>query len=145
ANMSLAIGVGIGSALAGVLSDHKVELGLVPLGTAGMLLWTTILAFMGDVRIGFVLPAFGLLGASSGFFIVPLNALLQQRSPATDKGGLVAASNFYQAIGMVVAAGLFIVFTQVLKLPATTLFLVAGGISAIAAFYVFRLLPEALV
>ena len=145
ANMSLAVGVGIGSALAGVLSDHKVELGLVPLGTAGMLVWTTILAFMPGVRLGFVLPAFGLLGASSGFFIVPLNALLQQRSPATDKGGLVAASNFYQAIGMVVAAGLFMVFTQVLKLPATTLFLVAGGITAIAAFYVFRLLPEALV
>jgi acyl-[acyl-carrier-protein]-phospholipid O-acyltransferase/long-chain-fatty-acid--[acyl-carrier-protein] ligase len=144
ANMSLAIGVGVGSALAGLLSDHKVELGLVPLGTLGMLVWTLVLAAMEGVRVRYVLPAFALLGASSGFFIVPLNALLQQRSPSTDKGGVVAASNFFQAIGMAGAAGLFMLLTQGLKLPATGLFLVSGAITAVAAVYVFRLLPEAL-
>src|ERR1043166_3376261 len=81
ANMALAIGVGVGSALAGVLSDHKVELGLVPLGTAGKLVWSVALAFMHGVRLGFVLPAFGLLGASSGFFIVPPHPLLPPGGP----------------------------------------------------------------
>jgi acyl-[acyl-carrier-protein]-phospholipid O-acyltransferase/long-chain-fatty-acid--[acyl-carrier-protein] ligase len=144
AYMALAVGVGLGSALAGVLSDHKVELGLVPLGTFGMLIFSVALGFMDGVRPAVVLPVFALLGASGGFFVVPLNALLQERSPDSDKGGLIAASNFYQAIGMALTAVLFMVLTDVLHLPAKVLFLVAGGITLVAAAYSTWLLPEAL-
>jgi acyl-[acyl-carrier-protein]-phospholipid O-acyltransferase/long-chain-fatty-acid--[acyl-carrier-protein] ligase len=144
AYIALAVGVGIGSGLAGVLSDHKVELGLVPLGTFGMLVFSVLLAFMDGVRKEVVLPMFALLGASGGFFIVPLNALLQQRSPDADKGGLVAASNFYQAIGMALTAVVFMVLTDLLHVPAKHLFLLAGGVTLIAAVYSTWLLPEAL-
>lgn len=145
AYIALAVGVGIGSALAGLLSDHKVELGLVPLGTFGMLVFSVALAFMDGVRKEVVLPVFALLGAAGGLFIVPLNALLQQRSPDSDKGGLVAASNFYQAIGMALTAVLFMVLTDVLHVPAKYLFLISGGVTLIAAVYSTCLLPEALV
>jgi acyl-[acyl-carrier-protein]-phospholipid O-acyltransferase/long-chain-fatty-acid--[acyl-carrier-protein] ligase len=145
AYIAMAVGVGLGSGLAGVLSDHKVELGLVPLGTFGMLVFSVLLAFMDGVRPAFVLPLFSLLGASGGFFIVPLNALLQQRSPDTDKGGLIAASNFYQAIGMTLTAVVFMVLTDVAHLAAKHLFLVSGGVTLIAAIYSAWLLPEALV
>jgi hypothetical protein len=37
-----------------------------------------------------------LLGLSSGLFIVPLNAYLQQRAEAHEKGRLIATNNFSQ-------------------------------------------------
>jgi acyl-[acyl-carrier-protein]-phospholipid O-acyltransferase/long-chain-fatty-acid--[acyl-carrier-protein] ligase len=143
--IGLAVGVGAGSGLAGWLSDHKVELGLVPLGAFGMVVFGLALSGMGGWSLYYVLPAFALLGASAGFFIVPLNALLQQRSPSTEKGGLVAASNFFQAVGMTAAAVLFMVLSDTLHLRPTTLFLVAALLTAGVAVYLFRLLPEALV
>jgi acyl-[acyl-carrier-protein]-phospholipid O-acyltransferase/long-chain-fatty-acid--[acyl-carrier-protein] ligase len=143
--IGIAVGVGAGSGLAGWLSDHKVELGLVPLGAFGMVLFSLALSGMGGLSLLYVMPLFALLGAAAGFFIVPLNALLQQRSPATDKGGMVAASNFFQAVGMTAAAVLFMVLTVWLHLKPTTLFLVAGLLTAGVAAYLFHLLPEALV
>ena len=81
---SLAVGIGAGSMLAGRLSGNKVELGLVPLGSI----------FMGVFSIGLYLASgsyagsvvmLALLGVASGVFIVPLNAYLQQRSEDTEK------------------------------------------------------------
>ena len=40
---------------------------------------------------------------SSGLFIVPLYAYMQQRSDAREKGRVVATNNFYQTIGMLIA------------------------------------------
>ena len=75
---SLAIGIGVGSMAAGRLSGDKVEPGLVPLGSFGMGVFGA-----GAVGLPLLMGGPGLasgLGFWGGLFIVPLYALLQQRS-----------------------------------------------------------------
>lgn len=100
------LGIGIGSPLAGYLSGHKVELGLVPIGAVGMILATAGagLAMNGAVPLVICIIV---IGFCAGFYIVPLYTLLQHRAPKTSKGDLVATSNFINVTGAIVASVLF--------------------------------------
>jgi len=99
----LAVGIGVGSMLAGRLSGNKVELGLVPLGSILMAVFSVLL-YSARGSYNWSAAMLGLLGASSGLFIVPLNAYLQQRSEAREKGRLIATNNFYNTVGLLIAS-----------------------------------------
>lgn len=104
---TVALGVGLGSPLAGVFSGGKVELGLVPLGSLGMAAAALVAAFT-IFRLPGLIVSLVLLGFFSGFYIVPLYTLLQHRAPKTSKGELVATSNFVNVTGAIVASLLFL-------------------------------------
>ena len=74
---AVALGIGLGSVAAGFLSGGKIEYGLIPLGSLGMTILGLALAIPGlwFVTVFVLLAA---LGFASGFFIVPVSALLQQ-------------------------------------------------------------------
>jgi acyl-[acyl-carrier-protein]-phospholipid O-acyltransferase/long-chain-fatty-acid--[acyl-carrier-protein] ligase len=100
----LAIGIGGGNLLAGRLSGDKVELGLVPLGAGAMGIFAMAAALCRSLVPATVTVV--LLAVASGLFVVPLYAFVQQRSERNAKGRVVAVNNFYQTIGMLIAAGL---------------------------------------
>lgn len=104
---TVALGVGLGSPLAGKLSGGKVELGLVPLGATGMILALLLAAAM-IFNMGGLIASLILIGFFSGFYIVPLYTLLQHRAPKTSKGDLIATSNFVNVIGATAASVLFL-------------------------------------
>ncbi|MFL5328026.1 MAG: MFS transporter [Gemmataceae bacterium] len=101
-----ALGIGIGSPLAGWLSGRKIELGLVPIGGIGMVLValfaTASLGWLPGLIVGVIL-----IGFCAGFYLVPLYTLLQHRAPKLSKGDMVATSNFINVIGAMVASILF--------------------------------------
>ena len=102
-----AVGIGLGSWLAGRLSGRSIEFGIVPLGALGLAGCCIAAAFMGDPRFWHIMLALMFLaGVSSGMFIVPLNAFIQFRSPATIRGEVIAASAFLSWVGVLLAAGL---------------------------------------
>jgi MFS family permease len=103
---TVALGVGLGSPLAGFLSGGKVELGLVPLGTVGMIACLVLAAVM-VFSTGGLIAMLILIGFFSGFYIVPLYTLLQHRAPKTSKGDLIATSNFINVTGAIAASVLF--------------------------------------
>jgi MFS family permease len=103
---TVALGIGLGSPLAGWLSGGKVELGLVPLGTVGMILATAAAALVINATMGLVACLIA-LGFCVGFYLVPLYALLQHRAPKTSKGDLIATSNFINVIGAITASVFF--------------------------------------
>ena len=78
---ALAIGIAAGSLSAGRLSGHHIELGLVPVGSIGLGVFSLGLA--GSSTYAGAAIALGLLGFSGGFFAVPLNALLADLSRLT--------------------------------------------------------------
>ncbi|HEX9878769.1 MAG TPA: acyl-[ACP]--phospholipid O-acyltransferase, partial [Candidatus Binatia bacterium] len=140
----LAVGIGVGSLAAGYLSGDKVELGLVPLGAAGMggcsllLLWS--------------LPAYSWVGSSlvflgffGGLFIVPLYALVQQRSPKEGKGQLIATANFMGTVGILVASAMFWVLRDLMEVPVRQILLLFGLITLGATAYILTILPDFLV
>jgi acyl-[acyl-carrier-protein]-phospholipid O-acyltransferase / long-chain-fatty-acid--[acyl-carrier-protein] ligase len=93
------IGVGVGSVLAGRLSASKVEVGLIPFGAVGLGSGVLLLGLVNPGLTGTLILAM-LIGLFSGFVVVPLNALLQWRSPDTCRGSVIALSNVLVFAGM---------------------------------------------
>jgi MFS family permease len=124
--VTFTLGIGIGSFLCDRLSAGRVELSLVAAGAIGMSLAGLDLAFaapdrsaamplaMGDLLAipgtWRVLLDLALLGTFGGLFIVPLYALIQQRSSVHHRARIIGANNVFNALFMVggalAAAGL---------------------------------------
>jgi MFS family permease len=102
----VALGIGLGSPLVGFLSGSKVELGLVPIGSLGMILAAVIAAAVLGWLKGLI-ACIILIGFFTGFYIVPLFTLLQHRAPKTSKGDSIATSNFINVTGAIIASVLF--------------------------------------
>jgi acyl-[acyl-carrier-protein]-phospholipid O-acyltransferase / long-chain-fatty-acid--[acyl-carrier-protein] ligase len=140
---SVAIGIGVGSLAAGFLSGGKIEYGLIPLGALGMTVFGFALSVHGLSFLQ-VLVVLAALGFTGGFFIVPINALIQHRPEEQHKGGVIAAANLLSFVGIGAAGALYYVLTNYLHLgPAAVFFWAAIG-TVIAAAYVLYLLPDSL-
>ena len=113
----LVFGLGLGAVLAGIWSRGRVELGLLPLGAFGIMIFCfllflvqgTIFKLQSPPTAPFVWACLFLvgLGFSAGLFDVPINAYMQQRSPREYRGSILAASNFLTFSGVVLVALLF--------------------------------------
>lgn len=99
----VALGIGLGSPLVGYLSGGKVELGLIPIGAAGMILATAGAALALNFVPGLI-ACIIIIGFSTGFYLVPLFTLLQHRAPKASKGDSIATSNFINVTGAILAS-----------------------------------------
>ncbi len=88
------IGVGLGSVLAGRISGRLVEYGLIPLGAIGVSFFTLLFGLTAPGYFA-TLAFMAVLGVFCGFIVVPLNAILQWRSPAERCGGVIALANVF--------------------------------------------------
>jgi MFS family permease len=101
-----ALGIGLGSPLAGWLSGKKVELGLLPIGGICMVIAICVAAmFMDNTRT--LIICIILIGFFTGFYLVPLFTQQQHRAPKKEKGQVVATFNFTNVIGAMIASVLF--------------------------------------
>jgi len=112
----------VGSLLCERLSGRKVELGLVPFGSIGLSLFaidlyfasrglqthslTGVGAFLAAPAHWRIVADLVLLGMFGGFYIVPLYALIQERSEPAYRSRIIAANNILNAIFMVASAGI---------------------------------------
>jgi len=140
---AVALGIGFGSLAAGFLSGGKIEYGLIPLGSLGMTAFGLALGIPG-ISFQAVLGFLAALGFMSGFFIVPVSALLQHRPPDDEKGAVLATVNWFSWVGIGAAAGVYYVFTHVLQLSPGAIFLCAAIGTLAATAYVLWLLPDSL-
>jgi MFS family permease len=109
---TVALGIGLGSPLAGLLSGRRVELRLVLLGAGGMIALLCTAAWQLTNTPVLVACIVG-VGMSTGFYIVPLFTLLQHRAPKTSKGEMIATSNFVNVVGAIASSALFWVVVTV--------------------------------
>ncbi len=151
------LGIGAGSFLCEKLSGRLVEIGLVPIGALGLTLFGIDLYFSqglaaGDELIGpaeFIARGGNLrvcidivmLGTFGGIYIVPLYALIQQRSPRDKCSRIIAANNVLNALFMV-AASLYGLLALSLGVSIPLLFLVMAVMNAAVAIFIFTLVPE---
>ena len=140
---ALAIGIGLGSFAAGYLSGGKIEYGLVPLGAIGMTVFGFLISAHGLTFLG-VMALLGGLGFSGGFFVVPVNALIQHRPEESQKGSVIAFANFLSFVGVLAASGIYYLLTHFFKVSLATFFTWTAVASLAAAAYVVYLLPDSL-
>lgn len=140
--MALALGIGAGSILAGTWSGPIVELGLVPLGALGMGLFSVVLGLSAGSHPALVYPVLVLIGGSAGLFVVPLNALLQQKPAFDAKGRVQAAANFFSTLAMVFAALLYGVLSRGFGMSAPQIAFFAGAVCVAVTVGMVSVLPE---
>ena len=152
------VGVGVGSLLCEKLSARTVEIGLVPLGALG------ISAFMFDLyfaRSGEALAA-GLgmmeflrqpgswrivmdltgIGLFVGFYVVPLFALIQSRTPRGELSRVIAGMNIQNAAFIVSAAAVGIAVQRLLDWSIPQVFLALAIANLLVATYIVTIVPE---
>jgi MFS family permease len=103
---TVALGIGLGSPLAGWLSGRRVELRLVLLGAGGMIVALVCAALSLQKTAVLVACTIG-VGLFTGFYIVPLFTLLQHKAPKTSKGEMIATSNLINVTGAIASSLLF--------------------------------------
>ncbi|PPS60714.1 MULTISPECIES: MFS transporter [Pseudomonas] len=153
------VGIAVGSLLCERLSGRKVEIGLVPFGSFGLtvfgLLWWwhsgdipaagapyDWLALLGMSKAWWILLSIMGLGVFGGFYIVPLYALIQSRTPEDERARVIAANNILNALFMVVSAVVTMLLLGLAKLSIPQLFLVVSLLNIAVNTYIFRIVPE---
>jgi len=149
--MILSVGMAIGALAAGRLSQGRVEIGLVPLGSLGLSACSIAIVTIGTrgPLVGGV-PACATasllgLGLAAGLFIVPLNALYQQRSPEGKKGRLIAFSNVVNFSAVLLAGAVPFVLSRTLAIGSRGLVLTVALSTLAVTAYVLTRLPNFLV
>ncbi|KVH74038.1 glycerol acyltransferase [Burkholderia ubonensis] len=155
---TFSVGIGIGSLLCERLSQRRVEIGLVPLGSIGISAFAIELyfashalpapghllsvgEFLAGARHWRILADLFLLAMFGGFYSVPLYALIQSRSAPTHRARIIAANNILNALFMIVSAVMAMALTKAgVSIPG--IFLVTALLNVVVAAYIYLLVPE---
>jgi 1-acyl-sn-glycerol-3-phosphate acyltransferase len=140
------------------LSHRTVEIGLVPLGAFGISAFCVDLYFArtgtapvtGLDVLGFIHAAgswrilmdLTLIGVFGGFFLVPLFALVQSRTPKSELSRVIAGNNILNAAFIVSAAVFGIAAQKLLHWTIPQFYLAIAILNAVVAIYIFSLVPE---
>ena len=158
------IGIALGSLLCERFSRRTIELGLVPMGSIGITLFTLDLSFTGRPEsfspllppgagaFAFLQNSNGLhvildlilISISSGIFIVPLYAMMQDRSEISFRSRIIAGNNILNALFMVLSAGLVVILMN-LGISIPKIFMILAVLNAGVAVYIYTVLPEFLI
>ena len=106
----VAVGIALGAVLAARYVTLRNAVNVLPIGTAMGLVVITMI-FVTTLPVAVVLMI--VIGSCAGFFVVPMNALLQHRGHVLmGAGHSIAVQNFNENIGILVMVGLYAVMIQ---------------------------------
>ncbi|CAH6947396.1 MFS transporter [Vibrio chagasii] len=150
------VGIAIGSLACDKLSNHRIEIGIVPMGSLGISIFGLLMAtstpeslpefssFQQFVTHSELWPLFAyllLLGISGGIFIVPLYSLMQLRAKPDERAQVIAGLNIYNSLFMVGSAVMGIVCLSVLELSIPQLFVLLALLNTFVMLYLFYQVP----
>jgi MFS family permease len=120
----VAIGIALGAALAARFVPLRGAVRVLPLG---VVMGVFVIAMVGVTRLETAIILLTIIGGFAGFFVVPMNALLQHRGHVLmGAGHSIAVQNFNENIGVLVMLALYAV-------------VVHAGLSTNAAIVLFGL------
>src|SRR4030095_185618 len=101
----VAVGIAVGAVVAAKLVTLRKSVNVLPIGIAmGVVVVTRIVVHTLPVAIVLMIA----IGACAGFFVVPMNALLQHRGHVLmGAGHSIAVQNFNENIGILVMVGIY--------------------------------------
>ena len=154
----ITITIAIGSLTCERLSGKRIEIGLVPVGAFGVSIFGIDLFFAiesitattqrtlseflvadGTIR---VFIDMGFTGFFLGLYVVPLQALIQARTPLDRRARVIAANNVINSVCIVAGAGVSILWLTVLNFSIPTLLLLVAILNVFISMYIFLQVPE---
>ena len=117
------VGAVLGSLAAAMVVPLKRTLSVLPVGVA-MGVVVMMMTMVHSVQYAY--PLLIIIGALSGFFVVPMNALLQHRgSELMSAGHSIAVQNFNENMSILTMLGLYAIMVK-LKLEVNTVIVIFG-------------------
>jgi acyl-[acyl-carrier-protein]-phospholipid O-acyltransferase/long-chain-fatty-acid--[acyl-carrier-protein] ligase len=146
----LGVAIGLGCAVAGLISGHRIEPRLIPIGACGLILFFALLAAVPPslpnlqpmFRVAFSNVSFFIIGAgfSAGFYIIPLQALLQKLSPDDERGRFLGTANAVSFTFLTIAALLYWAIRPAFGKQPQNIFYLSSALMAVgAAFFLWKL------
>lgn len=135
--VALAVGIAVGSFWCQRLSKHHIALRWVTVGAVVMALFSGDLfwAYHSIQRAAF---DFFMIGVGGGFYDIPLMALVQARSPAPERGRIMATVNFISFVAILLATVVLAILGSVIGLNPAEVFGAMAVLTAAAAWGVHR-------
>jgi MFS transporter, LPLT family, lysophospholipid transporter len=129
-------GIAVGAVLAARAVPLRGSLRVLPVGVAmGLLVPAMTLVH----AVEYALPLLVLVGAMAGFFVVPMNALLQHRGYVLMSAGhSIAVQNFNENLNILLMLGLYALLIHA-ELPINTVIVLFGALVAVTMLLVMRL------
>jgi len=132
----VALGIAIGAMLAARLVRLRDSLRVLPVGVA-MGLMVPLMTLVSSELLAF--PLLVLVGAMAGFFVVPMNALLQHRGHVLMSAGhSIAVQNFNENLNILLMLGLYSLLLR-LELGVNVVIVLFGAFVALTMLAVMRL------
>jgi MFS transporter, LPLT family, lysophospholipid transporter len=132
----VALGIALGAVLAARLVSLRGTLRVLPVGVAMGLLVPTMTVVH---SVEFAFPLMVLVGALAGFFVVPMNALLQHRGHVLMSAGhSIAVQNFNENLNILVMLGVYSLLIMA-QVPINVVIALFGGFIALTMLAVIRL------
>ncbi len=120
---TVAVGIAVGSVIASRYIKLEDSTKVLPAGIL-MGILVILIVFINDWQLAALLLFF--IGALSGFFVVPLNALLQHRGHhLIGAGHSIAVQNFNEHIGILILLGCYLLMVKA-NLPINTIVIAFG-------------------
>ncbi len=142
----LGIAIGLGCGVAGLISGHKIMPRLIPMGALGLIVFFFLLAFVTPPVLGMKAESYEVLfssvslfifcaGFSAGFYIVPLQALLQSLSPDGERGRFLGTANGVSFMFLTLASLVVLVLAPAFKGAEYKMFYFCSGLMLVGAIY----------
>lgn len=114
----MGVAIGLGSVLAGMISGHTIRPRLIPIGAAGLTISFFLLGSVPPTLPDHLGPTWRMLASSisafifaaglfAGFYIIPLQALLQRLSPDDERGRFLGTANAVSFTFLMLASMLY--------------------------------------
>lgn len=142
----LGVAIGGGCLLAGLLSGPHIRPRFTIVGALGM---SAFFLLLGSAPLSYGLVAVLLVGAGifAGFYLVPLQALLQSLSPPANRGRFLGTANAISFVAITLGNILFLAVKQGLHLPSHRVFLINAALAILGTAWLscvlLRKLPPA--
>ncbi|SHH03507.1 lysophospholipid transporter LplT [Massilia sp. CF038] len=131
----VALGVAVGAAASAKIIPLKKSLTVIPLGIA-MGLVVMIMTMVHSVVLAY--PLLILIGMLSGFFVVPMNALLQHRGHVLMSAGhSIAVQNFNENLSILTMLALYAIMIR-MNLDLNVIIILFGGSVAGIMYMIMR-------
>ena len=128
----MGIAIAVGSVTAGIAAGKEIRPWFVPFGASGMTLAFLLLGTLTPTYFN-VSALIGFAGFSAGFYIVPLQALMQSLSPDDERGRFLGTANAMSFCFITLASLIFLVVSK-LGMPANRVHLICGGLALIGTY-----------
>jgi hypothetical protein len=131
---TVALGVAVGAVLAARMVSLRNSVKVLPLGIA---MGVVLLAMVFVRHVYVAVPLLILLGVISGFFVVPMNALLQHRGHVLmGAGHSIAVQNFNENLSILLMTGIYALL-MMLQL-SIHLIIALFGVAIIGSMYLIQ-------